>query len=164
MTILVTVDAEQREELELRKRASLGQVLMKAARLLNEQALGRVREHTQQDIRPAHTAVFPHIDLQGTRLTVIAERMGMSKQAVGQLVGELEAMGAVERVPDPSDGRAKLVRFCQRSGRSVIFDGLAVLIEFEAELATELGRERLDTLHEHLQALLDVLEAGAAKT
>lgn len=157
----MTVDAEQREELELRKRSSLGQVLMKAARLLNEQALGRVRERTQQDIRPAHTAVFPHIDLVGTRLTVIAERMGLSKQAVGQLVGDLEAMGAVERVPDPSDGRAKLVRFCQRNGKLVLFDGLAVLLEFEAELAAELGRERLDTLHDHLDALLGALEARA---
>lgn len=155
----MTTDADQREELELRKRASLGQVLMKAARLLNEQALARVRARTQQEIRPAHTAVFPHIDLQGTRLTVIADRMGLSKQAVGQLVGELEAMGAVERVPDPSDGRAKLVRFCQRNGKLVLFDGLAVLVEFEAELAEELGRERLDTLHEHLEALLDTLEA-----
>lgn len=155
----MTTDADQREELELRKRASLGQVLMKAARLLNEQALARVRARTQQEIRPAHTAVFPHIDLQGTRLTVIADRMGLSKQAVGQLVGELEAMGAVERVPDPSDGRAKLVRFCQRNGKLVLFDGLAVLVEFEAELAEELGRERLDTLHEHLEALVDTLEA-----
>lgn len=155
----MTVDSEQRQQLEARKRESLGQVLMRAARLLNEQALARVRAHTQQDIRPAHTAVFPHIDLQGTRLTSIAERMGMSKQAVGQLVGELEAMGAVERVPDPSDGRAKLVRFCQRNGRSVLFDGLAVLAEFEAELAAEVGRERIDTLHEHLVVLLDALEA-----
>ena len=62
-------------------------------------------------IRPAHTALFPHIDLSGTRQTALARRMGVSKQAVGQLVSELEQMGALERVPDPSDGRARLVRF-----------------------------------------------------
>ncbi|MCR9164892.1 MAG: MarR family winged helix-turn-helix transcriptional regulator [Nannocystaceae bacterium] len=160
----MTVDEVQKEEFELRKRSSLGQVLMKAARLLNEQAIDRVRARTEQDLRPAHTAVFPHIDLEGTRLTVLAARMGMSKQAVGQLVGELEAMEVVERVPDPSDGRAKLVRFCQRDGKLVLFEGLAVLIEFEAELAEQLGRERIDALHAQLTALLDVLEAPQSLT
>lgn len=155
----MTVGPKDIEALEAHKRASLGQVLIKAARLLNEQALARVRAQTSQDVRPAHTAVFPHIDLEGTRLTEIAHRMGMSKQAVGQLVGELESMGVVERVPDPTDGRAKLVRFCQRNGRLVLFDGLEVLAAFEAELADELGTDRIATLREHLAALLDVLES-----
>ena len=153
------IDPKDVEELEARKRGSLGQVLMKAARLLNEQAIARVRARTGQDIRPAHTSVFPHIDLEGTRLTEIARRMGMSKQAVGQLVGELEEMGALERVPDPSDGRAKLVRFAQRDGRPALFDGLQVLAEFEADLRERLGEARIEALREHLGELLDVLEA-----
>jgi len=158
------MDPKDVEELEARKRASLGQVLMKAARLLDEQALARVRARTQQDFRPAHTSLFPHIDLEGTRLTEIARRMGMSKQAVGQLVGELEEMGALERVPDPTDGRAKLVRFASRDGRPVLFDGLQVLAEFEAELREHLGDARIEVLREHLGALLDTLEELAARS
>ena len=154
----MALDPQDVEALEARKRASLGQVLMKTARLLDEQALARVRERTQHDIRPAHTALFPHIDLEGTRLTEIARRMGMSKQAVGQLVGELEEMGALERVPDPTDGRAKLVRFASRDGRLVLFDGLEVLTEFEGELRERLGDARIDALQEHLGVLLDALE------
>ncbi len=151
------------EELEARKRGSLGQVLIKAARLLNEQALARVRERTGHNIRPTHTMLFPHIDLEGTRLTEIASRMGMSKQAVGQTVGELESMGVLERVPDPSDGRAKLVRFVRSDGRLNLFDGLQVLVEFEESLVEDMGRERVDALREHVGALLDVLEARTVR-
>jgi DNA-binding MarR family transcriptional regulator len=133
---------------------------MKAARLVNEQAVGRLRELTGQDIRPAHTSVFPHIDLEGTRLTEIAARMGMSKQAVGQLVSELVAMGSLERVPDPTDGRAKLIRFARRDGELVIFGGLAVLAEFQQGLMNALGADRIDRLHADLTALLEVLESN----
>ena len=155
----MAVDPKDIAELTARKRASLGQVLMKTARLINEQAMARVRERTAQNMRVAHTTLFPHIDLDGTRLTEIAQRMGLSKQAVGQLVTELESMEVLERVPDPTDGRAKLVRFARRDGRMVLFDGLALLDEFERELVEELGGECIDTLHEHLGALLDLLES-----
>ncbi|MBV1857994.1 MAG: MarR family transcriptional regulator [Nannocystaceae bacterium] len=155
----MAVDPKDIAELEARKRASLGQVLIKAARLLNEQAMARVRELTWQDVRPTHTTLFPHIDLEGTRITEIAQRMGLSKQAVGQLVTELESMDVLERVPDPTDGRAKLVRFARRDGRLILLDGLAVLAEFEDGLVKDLGRARIDALRENLGALLDVLES-----
>lgn len=155
----MAVDPKDIAELTARKRASLGQVLMKTARLINEQAMARVRERTAQNMRVAHTTLFPHIDLDGTRLTEIAQRMGLSKQAVGQLVTELESMEVLERVPDPTDGRAKLVRFARRKGRMVLFDGLALLDEFERELVEELGGECIDALHENLGALLDLLES-----
>lgn len=146
-------------DLEARKRSSLAQVLFKAARLFNEQALERVRERTGTSIRASHTALFPHIDHDGTRLTTLAARLGISKQAVGQLVTELEVMGTLERVPDPDDGRAKLVRFVQRNGRSSIHEGLDLLIEFEKQIAEGLGPRATAQLHKHLLALLDILEA-----
>ncbi len=155
----MSFDPQEIAELERRKRNSLGQVLLKAARLLNELAMARVRARTWAAIRPAHTTLFPHIDLEGTRLTVIAQRMGLSKQAVGQLVSDLESMEVLERIPDPTDGRAKLVRFARRNGRPILFDGLAILAEFEEELTEELGAEKMDALREHLGELLDVLEA-----
>ncbi len=156
----MAIDTQEATTLERSKRASLGQVLMKAARLLDEQALARIRVRTGNAIRPAHSNLFPHIDLEGSRLTVIAQRMGLTKQAVGHLVGDLESMGVVERVPDPTDGRAKLVRFTRRNGRSSLFDGLAVLAEFEEELAQELGDETMEALRVHLPKLLDALEAS----
>jgi DNA-binding MarR family transcriptional regulator len=149
---------ERLERLERAKAESVGQLLFKCARLLNEQALARLEQpEGAPRIRPAHTGVFPHLDHQGTRLTELARRMGISKQAVGQLVDELEQMGAVERVPDPADGRAKLIRFSTKPGRTLL-DGLAHLRSFERELGEEIGVERMAALHEGLSALLVALE------
>jgi len=59
--------------------------------------------------RPAHSGVFAHIDLDGTRLTDLASRANMTPQAMGELVDDLERLGYVRRVPDPTDRRAKLI-------------------------------------------------------
>ena len=153
-------DPELVARLEREKSASVAQLLFKCARLLNERAVASIEQPVGvARIRPAHTSVFPHVDLAGTRLTELARRMGISKQAVGQLVDELEQMGTLERVPDPSDGRAKLIRFCSDGGRS-LFDGLAHLRRLEDELAKEIGVERMAALFDGLGALLAALEAG----
>lgn len=86
----------------------------------------------------------------------LARRMGISKQAVNQLVTELAGFGVIERVADPSDGRASLVRFTPKGKRS-LFDGLAVLREIEGELRQQLGEARMDALHDALTRLNDAL-------
>ncbi len=146
-----------RAHLEQVKRESVAQLLFKCARLLNEQALARMRDRGAPKLRPAHAALFPHIDLDGTRLTELARRVGVSKQAVNQLVNDLEEMGTVERAPDPSDGRAKLIRF-SRHGRNSILDGLAMLGEIERELAQKIGEDNMSALHRALIELERVLE------
>jgi DNA-binding MarR family transcriptional regulator len=143
-------------ELERRKGRSLGQSLFRAARLLNARALERVRAGGAPDVRPAHTALFPHLDLEGTRLTTLAARMGVTKQAVGQLVGDLERRGLVRRDPDPADRRARLVRFTGR-GIAALVHGLGILAELEAELERALGRRRLDALRGSLDAMAAAL-------
>jgi DNA-binding MarR family transcriptional regulator len=60
-------------------------------------------------IRPKHGAVFANLDRDGTRPTVLAQRAGIGKAAMGELIDELERLGYVERRPDPGDRRAKLV-------------------------------------------------------
>jgi DNA-binding MarR family transcriptional regulator len=57
-----------------------------------------------------HYPVFEHINPTGTRLTTLAHRAGITHQAMAQLVSELEQRDIVERIPDPTDGRARLVR------------------------------------------------------
>jgi DNA-binding MarR family transcriptional regulator len=153
-----------RERLQAAKRASLSQVLFKCARFLNEQALSRVRARSgAPQLRPSHTALFPHVALAGTRLTELAERLGVTKQAVGHLVEDLEGMGVLERIPDPSDGRAKLVRFTAR-GRRGLLHGLGVLGELEEELATCIGRRRMRLLHALLLRVHDALEDATKRT
>lgn len=145
-------------DFETRKRASLLQVLFKVARLTNEEAIRRVRARTgRDDFRLAHTSLFPHITFDGVRLTDLADRVGSTKQAVLHLVNELAEMGVVERIPDPLDGRAKLIRFTAAGARG-LEDGLAVLAEIEQELTTLVGAEQLGTTHDALLAILDSFE------
>ena len=115
-----------RERLEAAKQARWAQLLFKCARLMNERSIARMPTPARGPrIRAAHTTLFPHIDLQGTRQTELARRLGVSKQAVGQLVDELVEAEVLERIPDPTDGRAKLIKFVQ--GGKTLLEGMAVL-------------------------------------
>lgn len=145
--------------LEAEKARSTVQLLFKAARLLNERAIERVRAKTNRPLRIAHTSLLPHVDLEGTRLTELASRLGVTKQAAGQLVDELVEMGLLERVADPDDARAKLVRFSKR-GRAGILEGLAVLAEIGADIGRLVGPAKMQSLHEVLTA---VVHAEAAR-
>lgn len=141
------------DKLESEKARSTLQLLFKAARLLNERAIAEVRSRTKRPVRVAHTTLLPHVDLAGTRLTDLARRLNVSKQAAGQLVDELVEMGMLERVADPADARAKLVRF-SKAGKAALFDGLAVLNELEVEVAAVIGDAKMRTLHDALTAIV----------
>jgi len=141
-------------DFEAAKRASVGQLLMKCGRLLNERGVEHLNEEWGvHALRAAHTNLFPHIELEGTRLTDLAQRVGISKQAVGQLIDELEEMEVVERVPDPNDGRAKLIRFVEEDGQPVLMRGLAVLGELESEMQEAIGPRSMKQLHSALLSL-----------
>jgi len=142
--------------LAARKRASVAQLLFKAARLWNEQAMARVQRRVPA-ARLAHTTLLPHIDLEGTRATEIARRAGITKQAVGQLVDDMIGLGMLERVPDPDDGRAQLVRFTDE-GIAQLLAGLDVLDEIEIDLGGDAGAGTLDRLRRDLAKLLPALE------
>jgi DNA-binding MarR family transcriptional regulator len=153
-------DAEL-SRLDVAKRASTVQLLFRAARLLDEAAVARVRtDPAAAALRTAHTALLPHLDFTGTRLTDLAAKVGVSKQAVAPLIDELEALGTIERFPDPDDGRAKLIRLSRR-GADAIHHGLSVLATIEAELAAAIGKPRMAELHRTLTAVLAALDAGA---
>jgi DNA-binding MarR family transcriptional regulator len=149
--------AERRRFEAIRDAATL-QLLFKAARLANERALARAAAGAPAPpVGPAHTALFPHLDFEGIRLTELAAKVGVSKQAVGQLVDDLAALGMVERVADPSDKRAKRIRFSRR-GYAALLHGLGVLRDVEADLGAAIGTRRMRELHATLKLLIAALE------
>jgi len=152
-------DDDPWEALEAVKRGSVSQLLLKAGRLVDERGVDRfpVRDGAPR-LRRSHTALFPHIDREGTRISTLAERVGVTKQAISQLVGDLEALGVVQRVPDPTDGRAKLVVFAEE-GPAVLLRGMALLAGIDAELTEALGEERMKRLRRSLQRVIEALEA-----
>jgi DNA-binding MarR family transcriptional regulator len=147
-------DGEYRAKLETEKHASTLQLLFKAARLLDELALARVAEKAGRvRLRRSHTSLLPHIDLEGTRVTELAERLGVTKQAASQLVDDLEQLGVLARVPDPDDARARRVIFTQL-GRDGLLEGLSVLRVLERELAGKIGAKKMEQLRGALLAIL----------
>jgi DNA-binding MarR family transcriptional regulator len=92
------------------------------------------------------------IDPEGTRLTVLADRAHVAKQTATALVDSLERSGYVERVPDPLDGRARLVRITAR-GREVIPVARANEQAIEQEWTAYLGPRRMRQLREALELL-----------
>lgn len=161
--LLVSVTSRQNasdayaRKLAAAKRQSPLQLLFKASRLMNEVALARTAQRGKAPLRASHTQLLPHIALTGTRLSDLAERLGISKQATGQLVDDLEALGALERIADPSDGRAKLIRFTAL-GQEQLLDGLRLLGELERELEKDLGKPQLTALGRALERLIAFAE------
>ena len=106
------------------------------------------------EVRPAHSAVFGNIDHEGTRLTQLAERARMTPQAMSELVEDLVARGYMERVPDPTDGRAKLIVLTDL-GNVALQDAFDTIIGIEAELEALLGRTGLLRLRKALHAIAE---------
>src|SRR5690349_21030504 len=97
---------------------NLGLLLREPYRLANEELHRRIADGGHPDVRLPHGDVFAYLDDGGTRVTELARRAQITKQSMGELVAHLERHGYVERVADPADGRAKLVRATSR-GREV---------------------------------------------
>ena len=107
------------------------------------------------DIRPTHGCVFRYIDERGLRLTEIAERGNMTKQSAGEVVDYLVARGYVERLPDPGDRRAKLVRLTER-GEAAQAYGFDLLAKIEKRWGERYGVERIAGLRAVLEEIAAV--------
>jgi DNA-binding MarR family transcriptional regulator len=118
----------------------------------SEELTRRVAETRFSDIRITHGCVFGNIDPDGTRLTDLAERAFMTKQSVGEVVSDLEQRGYVERVPDPSDGRAKIIRLTGR-GQEAMALGREIIDEIEQEWAERYGAAQVAALRDALEAI-----------
>lgn len=90
----------------------------------------------------------------GTRQGVLAERSGLSKQAVQQLVDDLVAAGILARTPDPKDKRARIVRYTQ-SGLAAMAEADRIKLAIEADFAARLGARDLERLKTILARLAD---------
>jgi DNA-binding MarR family transcriptional regulator len=134
-------------------RRNIGVLLQLLSRDFERRARGTLQARGHTELLPSHQVVFASLGRSGTRLTVLAQHAGMTKQAMGQIVDDLEHLGYVERIPDPADGRAKIVRFTT-SGLDFVCDAAEVLDEIWHEYAELLGARELEQVQDALHKLL----------
>jgi DNA-binding MarR family transcriptional regulator len=111
-----------------------------------------IQEAGFPDYVHAHTQVLFNLELEGSRVTTIAERARVTPQAIGKQIRDLEAKGYVERRRDPDDGRAQLISLTEKGLR--FFEAAVEIIEaHEREMAEIIGpleyalmRERVRTI------------------
>jgi len=135
-------------------------LLREAFVALNGQVVPRLAAHGFRDVRPAHNAVFQYLDAAGTTVSNLAERAEMTKQAMAELVAHLEDRGYVDRVPDPADRRAKLVRPTAK-GRRVYAVVREMVPEMEQRLVELLGATRMRQLRRDLQTIQETFAPTA---
>jgi len=104
------------------------------------------------ELRPSTAQVIPNLPADGLRMTELASRLRLTLQRAGQLVAELEEVGYLERVADPSDGRAKRVVFTRR-GRKLIRDIDEITRATTEQFASQIGEDRFQRLCELLEEL-----------
>jgi len=130
-------------------------VLLRLARDLLSAEVGAEVRRVAPDQRPAHGSVMEQLDFEdGLRLTDLAKGAGMTPQAIGEFVDQLEALGYVERRPDPEDRRAKRIYRTARARRASQA-AYETAHDIDAELDELLGPDRLAALKADLVRIIE---------
>jgi DNA-binding MarR family transcriptional regulator len=134
-------------------------VVRSVARLMTDELIARLQAAGYTDMTAAQHVAFENLDPEGTRLTTLARRAGMTRQAMTELVNVLRGNGYLELRPDPSDGRARLVHLTSK-GKAAVRVAISEIAAIEArwqETATRAGltvnlREFLEDLENQHRA------------
>ena len=132
----------------------IGALLRVPAQAIQRRIIKELNAAGFEELRVAHMPVLQFPGPDGTRPSVLAERAGMSKQAMNQLLRSLESLGYIARSDAPDQGRARIIRFTKR-GRAVYATMIDILRDIEREWNAELGARRFAELKELLFRVWD---------
>ena len=123
----------------------IGALLRVPAQAIHNRLIKGLNDAGFDELRPAHMAVLQFPGPDGVSPGTLAERAGMSKQAMNQLLLSLEASGYITRSAADDDGRSRVVRFTKR-GRAAYAKVADILREIEREWIAELGSRQFADL------------------
>jgi DNA-binding MarR family transcriptional regulator len=139
------------QALQASRRLGFGRLLLLARRDFLERLAVKM-ESDSATVVQARGRLLPYIDLDGTRSVDLARRMGLTKQAVGKLVRELEADGLLYREPDDADGRAFLVKFTD-AGIEYLSRMHRCISQIERDYERVVGAARMQAVREALSLI-----------
>ena len=130
----------------------IGALLRVPAQAIHRRIIKELNAAGFDDLRLPHIAVLQFPGPDGVRPGALAERAGMSKQAMNQLLGSLEDLGYIIRSDNPDEGRTRIIRFTRRghAAFSRIYD---ILRQIEQEWSAELGATNFARLKSLLQEI-----------
>jgi DNA-binding MarR family transcriptional regulator len=138
-------------------RRKIGQLLVQMTRLFRKDLFARLSDQAGlAGLRPSHLHVFANMVGGGRRLTELADAASMSLSSMQELVDDLERRGIVEREPDPSDRRAKLIVLTEK-GLAALAPAGSIIEGLERDYADRIGDERFEAMCLALNALIDDL-------
>jgi DNA-binding MarR family transcriptional regulator len=140
------------------RQENIGRLCLRLFRGFNARAVEMLQTRGHAELTLAHTSLMINLDVDGTRIVDLAERAGMSKQAMGRLVQDLERVGYVKRSPDPADRRATRVAYTSE-GLQFLRDAGVILRDIEGEYGALLGDQPLAQLRSLLLALVEHVES-----
>lgn len=143
--------------------ANLGHLLLAGFRSVVDELFERLAADGYDDLRAAHSRVFEQMRDEGVRVSELAERSQMTHQSMSELVAYLEGRGYVERIPDPDDARAKLVRPTAK-GHELAQAAAGHMAAIEARWRGVLGERRMRALWDALEAVLAATSAPPPST
>jgi DNA-binding MarR family transcriptional regulator len=139
--------------IEKRRGRNMRQLLLRASRTVNRHVVEELHLRGYTKLRSTHTTLLSNMDLAGSTVTAVADRAGISKQAMGRLAVELEKAGYIQVQDDPSDARARILQLT-KTGKKLMLDSFEVMDELERRYARSIGRERLGAILRGLEAFV----------
>lgn len=135
--------------------------LTRTLRVYNRLLVERLHARGFDDFSPAFPSLLSNLDADGTRIGILAGRAGVTRQAAGQLLREIERCGYVKRWDSPTDARATVIAFTPR-GKRLLATVLELVEQIESDFARMLGPGEFDRAREALFQIADKLDPGAA--
>ncbi len=129
----------------------IGALLRLAHQVARSRLLQALAERGLADINEAYSGLFQYPPIDGMRPSALAKRLGISKQALNHLLGQLEKLGYVKRRREGETGHV-VVRFTERGWR-VIETNIATIRQLEANWQRQLGKQRFANLKDALREL-----------
>src|ERR1700726_627630 len=139
----------------------VGAMLGVAWQWVRDQLYAGVVAAGYDDLNSAHVGLWRYPGVEGLRPSQLADRAGITKQSVNDLLGHLERHGYLGRVPDSADGRARVIRLTSK-GRRLERTIYAEAGAAQLRIAEILGPRRFAQLHSSLELLTEQLAGSPA--
>jgi DNA-binding MarR family transcriptional regulator len=143
------------------RNSKLYRSLTRTLRVYNRLLIAGLRARGFTDFSPAFPSLLSNLDTDGTRIGVLALRAGVTRQAAGQLLREIERCGYAERRSTPDDARATLVHFTPK-GRRMLSTVIELVEDIEGSFAAELDPSEFERVREGLLRIANRIDPEGA--